>query len=218
MKIIRQLIGLLQAAWIWHTQPERIRTVANTLFDNVTEKCWPALRKGNEFVLYVGFSGVGKTRHSLNCNYGNYVSIQVRTIHSVLNRTFHALLDDDKTVTGRGYWARQWLTKWMRTALIEQLCRRHYCIVDDGCNLVRSERAERLALAKKFGYQTTIVHVTCTEHELMKRLKVMDQIKSDLGESRTWVKLYTDVQRHRYQPPSAEEANLFICIDTTQQL
>jgi hypothetical protein len=52
----------------------------------------------------------------------------------------------------------------------------------------------------------------------MERLKAMDRIKADLGESRTWVKLYTDVQRHRYQPPSAEEADLFICIDTTQQL
>lgn len=213
MQVLKQMLGLVQAALLWYSKPAKKTKVLRLLFTMVYDR-YPS--KGNEFVLLVGFSGSGKTTHRLrSARYYRYASVPTTSIHEALNDSY-SLLNDDRTVTGQGYWARQWLTKWTRARLLNIFCYRNYCIVEDACNLIAAERAERLAIAKKYGYTTIIVHTMCDEKILIARLQKLDRQKVERGEIPTWVNLYNNIQLPRFQPPSPQEADTLITVDTTQ--
>lgn len=64
-----------------------------------------------------------------------------------------------------------------------------------------------MSIPRQHGYTTTIIHVTCPEATLLKRLERADADNAARGEEATWVRLYRDVQRPRYEPPLRTEAD-----------
>lgn len=203
MNQLRKLLGLFKAAWLWRFRAEAL--------DAVFEQFMVAnLRRRPEhakkFVLYVGFSKSGKTTHLRKSFRRHYATIDTVDIHMALNQAL-VELQDGFAVDGRSYWTRQILARWMREKLIRMLCKYGLTIVQDSCNLVRAERQRLMSIPRQHGYTTTIIHVTCPEATLLKRLERADADNAARGEEATWVRLYRDVQRPRYEPPLRTEAD-----------
>jgi predicted kinase len=112
-------------------------------------------------------------------------------------------------VRGSAYWARQFLTQWIREALLIRVCHEGINVVNQSCNLVRRERQQRLRIGRRHDYRTTLVHVICEHQTLCQRLMAADDLRKAAGQERVWLDLYLNVQRDRYQPPEPSEADQF---------
>jgi len=205
-----QVYGLFLALYIRVAERKVIRRVLMELYHQALESK-PAKRR--QFVMYVGFSKSGKTTTLNQSEEANYARVESMSIHQGLNQAL-LILRDGYTSDGSAYWARQYLTEWLRVKLLRRLCRQGYNIVQDSCNLSQRERRERLAIPHSYGYTTTIVHVTCSEEILLDRLQEADEAKKALNEEPTWIKLYLDKQLQRYDEPQECEADVFVSIAT----
>lgn len=176
---------------------------------NVVEKLLdrPNVPKGKVFVMFVGFSKSGKTTYLSNSKeLKGFFKVSSSAIHDLINVTF-SFLKDDNTTKGRAYWERQYLTRIIRELVLKKAFAKGLSVVSDSANLRRSERGKRLALAKKFGYTTKIVHVSCSEQVLLKRLQMLDAELVGAGKKPTWVALYKDVQKPRFEGIISSEAD-----------
>lgn len=181
---------------------ERLKTVVASFI-----QAWEAYPRERKFVAMVGYSKSGK-------NYWlEHDPVRVRffqlssdQIHVRLNTAF-PWLNDDRTITGPAYWPRQWLTQKVRQAVLEAAFKHGLNVVNDSCNLVRSERSTRLQLAKRYGYQTEIVWIQCQEATLVERLQLADNALRRSGKLAVWEDLYRRVQQPRFEEPGPEEAD-----------
>lgn len=159
------------------------------------------------FVMLVGYSLSGKSwfiRH--HSQLSRFFQVDTRKIHDLLNQSFR-ILQDGKTTSGSGYWPRQFLTRTVRESVFEKAGRIGMATVSDSANLVREERQKRLQAFRRWGYETAIVHVACPKERLMERLEALDAQRQARGEAPTWVRLYEDVQKNRFNPPQRGEAD-----------
>lgn len=157
-----------------------------------------------------GYSKCGKTvlrnSHPL---LSRLAVIETIPIHERLNRAF-PFLQDDRTVTGAGYWPRQVLTHFVRGQAMERLLRSGVAVVSDSCNLRASDRRATVSAARYYGYTTVIIHVECSEAVLLERLAAADAAKTAAGEAPAWVDLYRRVQRSRFEPPEDGETDYLL--------
>jgi len=183
---------------------DKIAEIVNILVNDQ-----PAIKE-KVFVLMVGYSKVGKTSFvNKNERLKTFFNISTNSIHNLLNNTF-AFLKDDNTVYGSAYWERQYLTRIVRKRLLNEALKKGFAVVNDSANLNRKERKARLKIAKRYGYETIIVWVTCPEEELLARLQKVDNELILNGQKPTWVNLYTEVQKNRFDPPLDNEADTII--------
>jgi len=183
---------------------DKIAEIVNILVNDQ-----PAIKE-KVFVLMVGYSKVGKTSFvNKNERLKTFFNISTNSIHNLLNNTF-AFLKDDNTVYGSAYWERQYLTRIVRKRLLNEALKKGFAVVNDSANLNRKERKARLKIAKKYGYKTIIVWVTCPEEELLARLQKADNELILNGQKPAWVNLYTEVQKNRFDPPLDNEADTII--------
>ena len=183
---------------------DKIAEIVNILVNDQ-----PAIKE-KVFVLMVGYSKVGKTSFvNKNERLKTFFNISTNSIHNLLNNTF-AFLKDDNTVYGSAYWERQYLTRIVRKRLLNEALKKGFAVVNDSANLNRKERKARLKIAKRYGYETIIVWVTCPEEELLARLQKADNELILNGQKPTWVNLYTEVQKNRFDPPLDNEADTII--------
>lgn len=185
---------------------DKIAEIVNILVNDQ-----PAIKE-KVFVLMVGYSKVGKTSFvNKNERLKTFFNISTNSIHNLLNNTF-AFLKDDNTVYGSAYWERQYLTRIVRKRLLNEALKKGFAVVNDSANLNRKERKARLKIAKRYGYETIIVWVTCPEEELLARLQKVDNELILNGQKPTWVNLYTEVQKNRFDPPLDNEADTIIMV------
>jgi len=185
---------------------DKIAEIVNILVNDQ-----PAIKE-KVFVLMVGYSKVGKTSFvNKNERLKTFFNISTNSIHNLLNNTF-AFLKDDNTVYGSAYWERQYLTRIVRKRLLNEALKKVFAVVNDSANLNRKERKARLKIAKRYGYETIIVWVTCPEEELLARLQKADNELILNGQKPAWVNLYTEVQKNRFDPPLDNEADTIIRI------
>jgi len=183
---------------------DKIAEIVNILVNDQ-----PAIKE-KVFVLMVGYSKVGKTSFvNKNERLKTFFNISTNSIHNLLNNTF-AFLKDDNTVYGSAYWERQYLTRIVRKRLLNEALKKGFAVVNDSANLNRKERKARLKIAKRYGYETIIVWVTCPEEELLARLQKADNELILNGQKPAWVNLYTEVQKNRFDPPLDNEADTII--------
>lgn len=187
---------------LWGPNQVRLRRIIYALSRPIMQS-----RSGRDFYLFVGFSKSGKrTIIRSDPLLAAAYCVSTDEIHRRLNRMI-PWLRDDLTVTGPAYWPRQWLTQKIRQALLDIAFRSGVVVVSDSCNLVQSERRRRLVLAKRHGYRTEIIWIRCRESILLKRLQAADEDKRSRGQRPTWVDLYRQVQRERFQAPELGEAD-----------
>jgi len=183
---------------------DKIAEIVNILVNDQ-----PAIKE-KVFVLMVGYSKVGKTSFvNKNERLKTFFNISTNSIHNLLNNTF-AFLKDDNTVYGSAYWERQYLTRIVRKRLLNEALKKGFAVVNDSANLNRKERKARLKIAKRYGYETIIVWVTCPEEELLARLQKADNELILNGQKPAWINLYTEVQKNRFDPPLDNEADTII--------
>ncbi|QQS60470.1 ATP-binding protein [Candidatus Falkowbacteria bacterium] len=164
---------------------------------------------GNTFILLVGFTHSGKeTLVKNNKQLREMFLVHSDEIHVYLNESLR-FLRDDNTITGEAYWERQFLTHIVRKMLLRRAFKSNINVVNDSANLRKRDRSTKLALAKKYGYQTIIIQVQCPESVLLKRLEDSDNKKSDLDQSSNWVALYA-TQKSRFCPVKGNEADRVI--------
>ena len=166
--------------------------------------------KQKVFVLMVGYSKSGKTTlRKNNKMLKKLFNLSTNDIHDQLNREF-PFLKDDNTNDGEAYWERQFLTRIIRKRALKKVLSQGFGVVNDSANLNRQERKRWLKMAKGYGYKTWIVWVTCSEYILLKRLREADNKLAASGKKRTWVSLYNNVQKKRFNPPLSREADVVI--------
>lgn len=183
---------------------DKIAEIVNILVNDQ-----PAIKE-KVFVLMVGYSKVGKTSFvNKNERLKTFFNISTNSIHNLLNNTF-VFLKDDNTVYGSAYWERQYLTRIVRKRLLNEALKKGFAVVNDSANLNRKERKARLKIAKRYGYETIIVWVTCPEEELLARLQKADNELILNEQKPAWVNLYTEVQKNRFDPPLDNEADTII--------
>jgi predicted kinase len=157
--------------------------------------------------MMVGFSKAGK--HTLiesRPDLKTFFRIDSSAIHDRLHETFPELRDDI-TVHGPAHEERQALTKLVRRRLLDRALAAGIAIVNDSANLERANRAEILGYAKAAGYETKIIWVRVGEGTLLKRLREIDAENVKRGEPAVWMDLYREIQKPRFQPPEASEAD-----------
>lgn len=181
----------------------RLRKIAN---DIVNSYKTPRLHR--MYIMAVGFSKAGKHTQLAN---EEGIRIDVNDIHRRLNVAFSLLAKNDLVGT-RAYWARQLCTASVRWMILRSVLQSGIRVVDESCNLRARQRRRMLRLAKSYAYTTRIVVVQCPENVLLPRLAEADRLRIANGQPPTWVKLYTDVQKPRFQFPHQYEADQYLCI------
>ena len=209
MRFLKLSFGWLQAQWL---QLNHV-TKAAVLQEVFERSVCSSTIKQKEFVLYVGFSKSGKSTHRRSSTFRDFAGVETTTIHQVINSAF-GLLNDDRSVDGPGYWARQWLTRSIRQKVLHRLCSLGYAVVEDSCNLNLRERGERLAVARQYGYHTTLIYVSCFEPVLLERLGQFDRENLKRGLAPTWVDLYLTIQRFRFEAPQFKEADTIVHVNS----
>lgn len=206
MKPMAQLHGLIQAWLMWY-QPRSI-TGFREIIASLSTADRDILRQ-RRLVVLVGFSKSGKsTLVTSHPELRQYFRINSDEIHRRLNRRF-AELRDNNTVSGDAYWVRQILTGWIRIKILEAAADQGLNIVIDSCNLRHRERQQRLRIGRQRGYATTLVYVTCDAKTLCQRLMDADDRLAADDRQRTWLELYLNIQRLRFQEPRPNEADQF---------
>jgi|GEM_PF-1614699 len=202
-KMLRKLLGFLKTYLHLYT-PDNTNRLDKVISDLVG--CQPQIYK-KIFVMTVGYSKSGKTtliKH--NKTLSSLFRLSTTDIHDRLNAEF-SFLRDDNTVNGRAYWERQYLTRIVRKKVLRKVFAQGIGVINDSANLSRYERKERLSIAKKNGYKTIIVWVVCDEKELIKKLEEADDLLAESGKEKTWLRLYQEVQKKRFNPPLCVEAD-----------
>jgi len=207
MKLSQFIFGLIKTIFhlIWFPY---VRTaIRETVEDLFKKSKFSSI--GNTFVLLVGFTHSGKETLIINNKQlrGMFI-VHSDEIHVYLNKSL-SFLYDDNTIAGKAYWERQFLTHIVRKLLLRKAFKSNINVVNDSANLRKRDRSTKLALAKRYGYQTIIIQVQCSESVLLKRLQEADDKKSDLHEPRNWVALYGS-QKSRFCPVKGNEADRVI--------
>lgn len=165
--------------------------------------------------LMVGFSKSGKTTLcTTDPTLRHLPRLGTNHIHALL-KTYIPETRDDNTVTGQKYWIRQILTKATLGISFLDLVRRRKSFIVDSCHLFKKFRALIIRVARLAHYQVTIYHVTCHEDELIRRLNEADSKEIAEGRDPTWMKLYIEVQKPHFEPPTPTEADALIEITTS---
>jgi len=138
-----------------------------------------------------------------------FFRIDTTAIHHRLHAQFD-WLRDDFTVHGPAHQDRQDVTRLVRRRLLDQALAMSLAIVNDSANLERKNRVEILGKAKASGYETIIIWVQLDEARLLKRLHELDQDSLSRSQKPAWVDLYEAVQKPRFEPPEANEADRLI--------
>lgn len=203
----KKILGFIRM--IFHLSSLKNREKLNKIVGDLVN-IRTALRK-KVFVMTVGFSHSGKsTLVKTNPMLRKFFRLQSDKIHDVLNENYEFLQDDNK-VTGKSYWERQFFTHLVRKKILEKLFSNGFAVVNDSCNLSRKDRAQRLRLAKKYGYKTMIIWVVCPENVLLERLYKADDDSVASGGNKVWLDLYK-MQKEIFEPPEIYEANkVFYC-------
>jgi len=171
-------------------------------------------KKEKTFVMMTGFSKSGKTYVvENNSSLKSFFRVSTSEIHNLINNNFDFLKDDNR-VNGRAYWERQYFTKIVRRRLIDKALKEGIAIVNDSCNLSKSLREKNLHKAKKYGYQTVLIWVLCSESELLERLHQADEENIKSGKKPTWDSLYKMQKKIFYNgnEPDNNEADRFIIV------
>jgi len=171
-------------------------------------------KKEKTFVMMTGFSKSGKTYVvENNSSLRNFYRVSTDKIHDLINNNFDFLKDDNR-VNGRAYWERQHLTKIVRRRLIDKALKEGIAVVNDSCNLSKYLREKNLHKAKKYGYQTVLIWVLCSEPELLERLHQADKENIKSGKKPTWDSLYKMQKKIFYNgnEPDKNEADEFIVV------
>lgn len=171
-------------------------------------------KKEKTFVMMTGFSKSGKTYVvENNSSLRNFYRVSTDKIHDLINNNFDFLKDDNR-VNGRAYWERQHLTKIVRRRLIDKALKEGIAVVNDSCNLSKYLREKNLHKAKKYGYQTVLIWVLCSEPELLERLHQDDKENIKSGKKPTWDSLYKMQKQifYRGNEPDKNEADEFIVV------
>lgn len=202
---LRQIKGQLCALWYRFLYADELEKV---LLHVVAGHCLSASEQvKRRFVMLVGFSKSGKeTLRTHNESLNRAARVDTDVIHMHLN-LYIDKLQDDYTVNGKAYWARQFLTRYVRQRAFEYLFFRGHRVLSESCNLTREERIERIALAREYGYETVIIWIQCPEEILLERLKDEDDQLIACGKLPTWRNLYHNVQKVRFERPLPDEAD-----------
>ncbi len=210
MRFIRKVLGLLYAIVLYALPSTRnaLRHITKETFQRAAQNA----PRDRTCYLMVGFSKSGKTKWLQQRRlYGFTVNSQ--ELHNTLS-SWIPLLNDRTSVTGWGYWPRQVFTHLLRKRLFAKAITQGLTIVSDSCNLEQQARQAFLQQAKTNGYHTVLVWVHCPELVLLQRLRAADDARDKRNESPTWVRLYQNIQRLRFQQPSANEADELIDVLT----
>ncbi len=209
-----KILGYLRM--LFHLLSSKNRRILDGIIDLlIKEQNAP---KEKLFVLMVGFSKSGKTTYIENDEkLKKLFKLSTIRIHEVINNKF-IFLKDDNTVNGRAYWERQFLTRLVRKKILNKVLSQGIAVINDSANLRKQERTQRLKIAKKYNYKTEIVWVVCKEQTLLKRLKDLDRKLEKEGKKPTWVDLYNNVQKDRFNQPTKEETDKLSIVETDQSI
>lgn len=213
--LIKQVLGYLLYRYfrLFRKTTFAVITITNLAFNRASS----GVPKTKIFYLTVGFSGSGKT--TLVTNHGflkQLFCIDTGYIHNHLNEMLLYLQVKDE-VHSVVYWVRQFLTREIKLRLLHEALVDGFCIIDDSCNLSRGVRNEKIERAIKQGYRTRIIHVSCPEDVLLKRLAERDTELTALGKDPVWCKLYFKEQKPNYDSPTPDEVGEIIMYNSNIQ-
>jgi len=204
--LIKQLFGYVRLRW--HLlNPTNSQILNEIVLSHFSDKKYP---NDKTFVMMVGFSKSGKTYIVENNSLlKDYFKISTNRIHDALNNKF-AFLKDGGCEAEKGYWEKQYLTNIVRNRVLFKALSMGVPIVNDSCNLRRSDRNKTLRRVKLFDYHTVVISVECRKSELKKRLEEADRERLKINEKPVWVSLYQDIQINRYNEPHHSECDELI--------
>ena len=208
--VFYKVIGFVRLV-IHFLSPKNRRVLNETIFSLMNGKDY---KREKTFVMMTGFSKSGKTYVvENNPSLRSFFRVSTGKIHDLINKNFDFLKDDNR-VNGRAYWERQYLTKIVRKGLIDKALKEGIAVVSDSCNLSKSSRKKNLRKAKKYGYQTVLIWVLCSESELLERLHQADEENIKKGKKPTWEELYKMQKKIFYNgnEPNNNEANRVIIV------
>lgn len=205
---IRKIIALC-SVYVRYYCSRSLRKKVQSIIDDLFKQSSANVEEKKEFVITCGFSKSGKTtfvsRYPGNENAFTIVSDK---IHDYLNERV-SFLQDDYTIHGRAYWARQIMTGFIREQLIKMALSNGLFIINDSVNLKAKDRRKRLALAKQYDYTTHIIWVQCPEDVLLKRIR-----QADKNGTNVWHDLYQNIQSKMIEVPHPHECDIFRIYDS----
>ncbi len=172
-------------------------------------------------ILPVGFSRSGKTTlcKKIEDRFpGTFVRVDSDSLRDYLDQKFPQfrdirVLDDSSSL-------RNTAAKEMQIALARVLFHNAQSLILDSCNQVRAGRQEIIATARRVvpNIVTVIIEVVISETQLVQTLNEEDAKQTKRGGLHaTWVALYEEVQKKRFERPDADEADYLLRFDRTNE-
>jgi hypothetical protein len=167
------------------------------------------------YIFTVGLSLSGKTWliNKIKKRYPRkFEVIETKAIHDYLNTM--DIWKDDNTVHGESYELRQEATKVIRDSLVKVFSKREINLIQDSCNLLARDRAERLKSVKKIARKarSILIYVNPERKVIEGRAKREDAKLLKEGDRAAWHDLYLKQVEH-FEKPGKKEANYFIEYD-----
>jgi predicted kinase len=206
MSWVRACYGLLRLALVL-CQPRTWRAVDRIVGQFTGARATSVFRR--EMVMLVGYFKVGKTtlstRHPTLCH---YTQLEVdRVIELVLQQW--PWMRDPGPHHGPMRWPRRALTYLVVFTVLHRLFRRGQAVVFDYCNHVRRIRRVFLWAARIYGYERTLIHVTCGRDEHIERI-MHARVPALRTVDRQGISEILTHQARFYAPPAAEECERLI--------